>query len=257
MKKELNQKESFPALKSDNNNKNNIKNNHNYNDNSNNNSSINDEKLNAKKSDNNSNLNNNNNNNHQPHPLSVINNKKKLIEKNNLIENSKINEIEIRKNNRKKILLETFNGKINTTTTTNWRNNNNNNENINLSDLFLNDFIISENDLLRPLYPLIIIIWARKNLSDVLKIEQKIDLLLSDNNNNNSVQLKPMNKQMRDIVHAIAKYYYLNSYEYDYEPKRYVSLGNYCCCYNYYYYYYYIKKLYFILFFILSLLYQL
>ena len=41
---------------------------------------------------------------------------------------------------------------------------------------------------------------------------------------NNSVQFKPMPKMNRHVITTIAKYYRLNAYEYDYEPKRYVSL---------------------------------
>ncbi len=41
----------------------------------------------------------------------------------------------------------------------------------------------------------------------------------------NSVQLKPMPGGLRYIACVLARYYGMNAYEYDYEPKRYVSLG--------------------------------
>ena len=39
-----------------------------------------------------------------------------------------------------------------------------------------------------------------------------------------SAQLKPMDASARAYVHCLAKHHGLNSYEYDPEPRRYVSL---------------------------------
>ena len=40
-----------------------------------------------------------------------------------------------------------------------------------------------------------------------------------------SVQFKPMAVGPRYAVCILARYYHLNAYEFDYEPKRYVSIG--------------------------------
>ena len=77
--------------------------------------------------------------------------------------------------------------------------------------------------LLRPLYSPGALNWARNNRADLLKIEKKLDSMVTDVKTS-SVQLKPMTAGHRLLVHVLARYYSCNSYEYDHEPKRYVSL---------------------------------
>ena len=77
--------------------------------------------------------------------------------------------------------------------------------------------------LMRTLYPKSLITWGRQNQSEVLKIERKLYMLLNDSKLN-SIQFKPMTYPMRSIVHQLSRMYLLNSYEYDYQPNRYVSV---------------------------------
>ena len=77
--------------------------------------------------------------------------------------------------------------------------------------------------LMRTLYPKSLITWGKQNQSEVLKIERKLYMLLNDSKLN-SIQFKPMTYPMRSIVHQLSRMYLLNSYEYDYQPNRYVSV---------------------------------
>ena len=81
----------------------------------------------------------------------------------------------------------------------------------------------SESELMRPIFPPVLVNWARLHLTELLKIEKKIYTLMNDASMN-SVQLKPMARGMRTVVHQLSRMYLLNSYEYDPEPNRYVSL---------------------------------
>lgn len=74
-----------------------------------------------------------------------------------------------------------------------------------------------------PTFPISIIQWAKKNTKEVLAMEKKIqDMLVNDDCN--SVQFKPMPRDVRELMHVWARFYHLNSYEYQGEPKRYVSM---------------------------------
>jgi len=77
--------------------------------------------------------------------------------------------------------------------------------------------------LRRPLYTPNITAWASKDIHEIVKIERKLDALLK-NPADSSVQLKPMAAGARAYVHAMARYYGLHSYEFDPEPRRYISL---------------------------------
>jgi len=81
----------------------------------------------------------------------------------------------------------------------------------------------SEGELMRTLYPPVLVAWARQHKVDLLKVEKKIYSLLEDPQVN-SVQLKPMGRGMRMLMHQLSRLYLLNSYEFDAEPSRYVSL---------------------------------
>jgi transcription elongation factor Elf1 len=81
----------------------------------------------------------------------------------------------------------------------------------------------SEAELLRSIYPPVLVHWARQNKTELVKIEKKLYTLMTDPQLN-SIQLKPMDKGMRTVVHQISRMYLLNSYEFDAEPNRYVSL---------------------------------
>lgn len=81
----------------------------------------------------------------------------------------------------------------------------------------------SESELMRPVYPPVLVNWARLHQAELLKIEKKIYALMTDASMN-SVQLKPMARGMRTVVHQLSRMYLMNSYEYDPEPNRYVSL---------------------------------
>jgi hypothetical protein len=86
-----------------------------------------------------------------------------------------------------------------------------------------NDVTFQAIELQRPLYPSVLLSWGRINKVELLKLEKKMLELIIDKKSNSS-QLKPMTSSTRNIIHGLAKYYSLNSYEYDAEPKRYISL---------------------------------
>lgn len=81
----------------------------------------------------------------------------------------------------------------------------------------------TETELMRPIYPPVLVNWARQNKTELLKIEKKLYTLMTDPSLN-SMPLKPMDKGMRTIMHQLSRMYLLNSYEFDAEPNRYVSL---------------------------------
>jgi hypothetical protein len=68
-----------------------------------------------------------------------------------------------------------------------------------------------------------LITWARKFRPELLKLEKKVAELFADKRSS-SVQLKPMPPSMRAAVHGVARHALLNSFEFDPDPKRYVSL---------------------------------
>jgi hypothetical protein len=84
------------------------------------------------------------------------------------------------------------------------------------------DIVFDSNELQRPLYPSLLLNWARNNKVELQKLEKKMLELISDKTTNSS-QLKPMGPGTRQIVHGLSRYYSLNSYEFDPEPRRYVS----------------------------------
>lgn len=77
--------------------------------------------------------------------------------------------------------------------------------------------------LRKVLYPPTLLNWARNNKIELQKLEKKMLDLIADKKSN-SAQLKPMGASSRNAVHGLSRYYSLNSYEYDPEPRRYVSL---------------------------------
>jgi R3H domain len=77
--------------------------------------------------------------------------------------------------------------------------------------------------LRKVLYPPTLLNWARNNKLELQKLEKKMLDLIADKKSN-SAQLKPMGASSRNAVHGLSRYYSLNSYEYDPEPRRYVSL---------------------------------
>lgn len=77
--------------------------------------------------------------------------------------------------------------------------------------------------LRKALYPPTLLTWARNNKVELQKLEKKMSDLIADKKSN-SAQLKPMGPSSRNAVHGLSRYYFLNSYEYDPEPRRYVSL---------------------------------
>ena len=85
-----------------------------------------------------------------------------------------------------------------------------------------NQYLAFAEQLRRPLYTPHLCSWGLKGLADLRKIERKISLMLSDTSTS-SIQLKPMSASSRLYMHVLAKYYGINSYEYDREPNRYVS----------------------------------
>ena len=74
-----------------------------------------------------------------------------------------------------------------------------------------------------PLYPPMLVSWAKKYRPELLKLEKKIVELFADKRLS-SIQLKSMPQPIRVAVHGVARQVVLNSYEYDPEPKRYISL---------------------------------
>lgn len=77
--------------------------------------------------------------------------------------------------------------------------------------------------LFTPLFPVEMLSWARKNANELNKVERKITALLQDSKSL-SLSLKPMKAADRLMMHCLARYYNLHSYEYDAEPQRYVSM---------------------------------
>lgn len=85
------------------------------------------------------------------------------------------------------------------------------------------DVAFDPSELRKPLYPATLLTWAKNNKVEVQKLEKKILDLIADKKSN-STQLKPMGPSSRNAVHGLSRYYFLNSYEYDPEPRRYISL---------------------------------
>lgn len=77
--------------------------------------------------------------------------------------------------------------------------------------------------LFNTLYPVELLAWARKNRAELIKIERRI-VTFFETPKDSSLHLKPMPYVDRQMIHCLAKFYHCQSVEYDYEPKRYVSL---------------------------------
>lgn len=142
-----------------------------------------------------------------PHPLSLVHGMQREAAAKKIIEEEqkqKEAEEDERKARRNKNIAKLFGG-----------------DNSNLTED--NDVTFQAVELQRPLYPSTLLSWGRINKVELLKLEKKMLELISDKKSNSS-QLKPMTSSTRNFIHGLAKYYSLNSYEYDTEPKRYVSL---------------------------------
>ena len=74
-----------------------------------------------------------------------------------------------------------------------------------------------------PVFTTELVTWARNNPGEVLRIEQRLDGFLRSKTAP-SLAFKPMRAEYRALLHDIAKYYGLNSHEYDPEPERYVNV---------------------------------
>lgn len=74
-----------------------------------------------------------------------------------------------------------------------------------------------------PIYTPELLRWAKNCTTDVLRVERRLQVFLADRNAT-TLSLKPMRAHDRAMVRAMAKYYQLNSHEYDPEPHRYVAL---------------------------------
>ena len=85
------------------------------------------------------------------------------------------------------------------------------------------DIVFDASELRKPLYPATLLTWAKNNKVEVQKLEKKMIDLIADKKSN-STQLKAMGPSSRNAVHGLSRYYFLNSYEYDPEPRRYISL---------------------------------
>ena len=85
------------------------------------------------------------------------------------------------------------------------------------------DVVFDASELRKPLYPATLLTWAKNNKVEVQKLEKKMIDLIADKKTN-STQLKAMGPSSRNAVHGLSRYYFLNSYEYDPEPRRYISL---------------------------------
>eukprot|EP01038_Epipyxis_sp_PR26KG_P014649 gene14649-19680_t len=160
-------------------------------------------------------------NNLHIHPLSIINTK---IKQKNEMEQKKqkeLEESELRRIKRNERLLESL---LFTSHDESSFASNNNNNRLFIQKILLNiEGMKTEAEIGRVLYPPSLVIWAKNNRVDLLKIEKKMSELINTKYLT-SVQLKPMASSMRTAVHHLARYYNLNSYEFDPEPKRYISL---------------------------------
>jgi hypothetical protein len=78
--------------------------------------------------------------------------------------------------------------------------------------------------LRQPLYTPYILQWAKRGrgATELPRIEKALQQLVQAQQS--SMQLKPMEAGVRTVVHMLARYYGVNSQEFDYEPRRYVSL---------------------------------
>jgi hypothetical protein len=72
------------------------------------------------------------------------------------------------------------------------------------------------------IYPPELTDWARANTMELIKVERKLFDLIQDKQAT-SVNCKPMPKKARNILHGLASFYGVSSFEYDPEPQRYVS----------------------------------
>lgn len=93
------------------------------------------------------------------------------------------------------------------------------------SDVLVSTEFIKQHtvELRRPLFPPNLVTWGKLNNRDLLQLEKKWSDFLVDPKGT-SLNMKPMDSLIRGYIHCLAKYYHLNSFEYDSEPKRYVSL---------------------------------
>ena len=82
---------------------------------------------------------------------------------------------------------------------------------------------LRETDLDTPIYTPELLRWAKNCTVEVLRVERRLQVFLADKSAN-TLSLKPMRAHDREMVRALAKYYLLNSHEYDPEPQRYVAL---------------------------------
>ncbi len=93
------------------------------------------------------------------------------------------------------------------------------------SDVLISSEFIKHHtvELRRPLFPPNLVTWGKLNNRDLLQLEKKWSDFLIDPKGT-SLNMKPMDSLIRGYIHCLAKYYHLNSFEYDSEPKRYVSV---------------------------------
>ncbi len=73
-----------------------------------------------------------------------------------------------------------------------------------------------------PLYSGQLLSWGVKNRDVLMKTEKKLAAMLTTHSS--SLSLTPMTKPVREGIHVLARYYFLNCHEYDPEPRRYISL---------------------------------
>jgi len=154
--------------------------------------------------------------NKAPHPLSVMHSNKQMAEalkkadeKRKLEEQKQAEERKQLRNNRMAEALGLSESKEISL-----------NENILLSTEMISKYA---NELQRPLYPPLLINYALKEKTEMTKLEKQISNMFTQKDVN-SVQLKPMPSSTRHVVHCYGKYHDFNTYEYDPEPRRYISL---------------------------------
>eukprot|EP00591_Stephanopyxis_turris_P012928 CAMPEP_0195525436 /NCGR_PEP_ID=MMETSP0794_2-20130614/25907_1 /TAXON_ID=515487 /ORGANISM="Stephanopyxis turris, Strain CCMP 815" /LENGTH=910 /DNA_ID=CAMNT_0040655903 /DNA_START=120 /DNA_END=2852 /DNA_ORIENTATION=+ len=77
------------------------------------------------------------------------------------------------------------------------------------------------NELNKTIYPDALIISARENIGFLLKVERHWKAFLMDDKNA-SLSLRPMNRQMRILVHEYSDFWRMQTESFDLEPKRYI-----------------------------------
>jgi hypothetical protein len=152
----------------------------------------------------------------EPHPLSVMNSKQQMADALKKAEEKRKLELQKEADERKQLRNSRMAEALGLTESK---------ELVDSENILMSPEMISKysNELQRPFYPPLLISYALKEKLEIAKLEKHINNMFTQKDTT-SMQLKPMPNSTRHIVHCYAKYHFFNSYEYDPEPRRFVSL---------------------------------